>query len=97
MDDPFTLDMPEDNLFGMPAGETTWQTMGWFVMLEPLAPGKHTIVISDDLLETAVAPQDIDPETGVLNQEFAPVGTPIQATAFFDITVPEGDEEAAAE
>lgn len=97
MDDPFTLDMPEDNLFGMPAGETTWQTMGWFVMLEPLAPGKHTIVISDDLLETAIAPGDIDPQTGVLNEEFAPVGTPIQATAFFDITVPGGDDEAAAE
>jgi len=97
MDDPFTLDLPEDNLFGMPAGESTWQTMGWFVMLEPLAPGKHTIVISDDVLEPAVAPGDIDPQTGTLNEGFVPVGTTIDATAVFDITVPGGDDEAAAE
>jgi hypothetical protein len=97
MDDPFTIDLPEDNLEGLPAGEATMQTMGWFVMLEPLAPGKHNIVISDDLLVPAIAPEDIDPETGVLNEEFVPVGTPIQATAFFDITVPGGDDEAAAE
>ncbi len=97
MDDPFTVELPEGNLDGLPAGEATVQTMGWFVMLEPLAPGKHTIVISDDLLETAVASENIDPQTGVLNEEFATVGYPIQATAFFDITVPGGDDEAAAE
>jgi len=86
MDDPFTIELPEDNLEGLPAGEATMQTMGWFVMLEPLAPGKHTIVISDDLLVPAPTPEGS-----------APVGTPIQATAFFDITVPGGDDEAAAE
>ena len=95
--DPFTVELPEGNILGMPAGEVTTHTGGWFVMLEPLAPGKHTVVLSDDWLAPAIAPWDVDAESGVLNEEFAPIGSTVQAWATFDITVPGGEEEAMDE
>ena len=43
----------------------------------------------------AIAPWDVDTETGVLNEEFTPIGSTVHATAIFDITVPGGEEEMA--
>ena len=95
--DPWTYELPEGNILGEPAGEVTVHSAGWFVMLEPLAPGSHTIVVSDDWLAPAYAPWDVDTETGTLNEEFVPIGSPVQAWATFDITVAGGDEEATGE
>ena len=39
------VELPEGNLFGMPAGVLDIVGGGWYAMLEPLAPGSHTIVV----------------------------------------------------
>ena len=46
----FDVEYIEDNIYGMEPG-TVSQAMigGWFVMLEPLAPGSHVIEVSDDI------------------------------------------------
>lgn len=98
--EPFSFQLPENNILGAPAEEITVHTAGWYVMLEPLSPGTHSIVVSDDWLAPAYAPWDVDAETGVLNEEFVPVGSPVKAAAVFDITVPDpegGTDEAAAD
>jgi hypothetical protein len=44
----FGYTLPEDNLFGAPAGTTATKAIsdGIAVMLKPLSPGRHRIVIS---------------------------------------------------
>jgi hypothetical protein len=40
--------LPEDNVFGQPAGTTGLSVgHGWVVLLHPLTPGTHTILIDD--------------------------------------------------
>jgi hypothetical protein len=43
-----TLDLPTDNLFGVPAQTTPMVLAGWFVMLRPLPVGSHTLVAHDE-------------------------------------------------
>jgi hypothetical protein len=46
----FDVDFIEDNLMGQVPGTTGQQMIGgWFVMLEPLSTGDHTIVAHDDI------------------------------------------------
>jgi hypothetical protein len=43
---PLNLVLPANNIFGLPAGSTGLSAAhGWVVLLHPLAPGTHTIVI----------------------------------------------------
>ncbi len=54
MSEPFELMLPEDNLFGIPAGPVSGVlSSGWFVMLSDLAPGTHTIVLHDETTDPA--------------------------------------------
>lgn len=39
----FSFTFPKDNIFGAPPGPTKSVSDGWYVMLQPLSPGKHTI------------------------------------------------------
>jgi hypothetical protein len=45
----FDLTLPEDNLFGIGAGTSPAVAIGWFVMVHPLAPGEHTLVVHDEM------------------------------------------------
>ena len=49
----FTIEYAEDNLFGLPAGSWDAAMGGWFVMIPPLEPGPHTIVVRDYLDDPA--------------------------------------------
>jgi len=47
--EPFDYEVPENNIFGgYPPGTVTAHYGGWFVMLEPLEVGEHTIILADD-------------------------------------------------
>lgn len=39
----FNFTYPKDNIFGAPAGNTQAVSDGWFFVLSPLQPGKHTL------------------------------------------------------
>ena len=39
----FPLVLPEDNVFGAPAGHYQEVADGYWVLLDPLSPGEHTI------------------------------------------------------
>jgi hypothetical protein len=97
--EPYTWELEEGNLVGEPAGTYNVASNGWYLMLEPLEPGPHTIIISDDTLQSAISPLDLGsdsaegPFTLVDDPRF--VAETMTATAVFNITVPES--EAAAE
>lgn len=91
--DPYALDLVEGNLFGYPAGEVTAVSNGWWVMLAPLEPGPHTVVISDTTLMPAISPGDIDP-SGLVVGDPSPVGETARATAVFNITVEDAGASA---
>ncbi len=40
---PWNVTLPENNVFGLPPGNTPGAAIGWFIMLEPLPSGSHTI------------------------------------------------------
>jgi hypothetical protein len=40
-----TAQLPDDNILGVPAQETTFVTAGYVAMLRPLPPGEHTITV----------------------------------------------------
>jgi hypothetical protein len=49
--------LPEDNIFGQPAGTTGLSVgHGWVVLLRPLTPGTHTVVIDlgTDVITTSI-------------------------------------------
>jgi hypothetical protein len=47
--------LPEDNIFGQPAGTTGLSVAhGWTVLLHPLTPGTHTIVIAPPGITTTI-------------------------------------------
>jgi hypothetical protein len=47
--------LPEDNLFGEPAGSEGLSVgHGWVALLHPLTPGTHTVVIDDSITTTIV-------------------------------------------
>jgi hypothetical protein len=88
--EPFEWTTPENNVWDFPAGYETFAGYGgWFVMLEPLEPGEHTIILADDSSGPAFVRDD---------EVIYSTGT---AYAVYNITVPgaEGDtaEDAAAE
>jgi len=91
----YTMDLVEGNLFGAPAGTYNAASNGWYMMLEPLEPGQHTIIMSDEFLRPVISTEDVDAETNVVVDDPRGVGETITATAVFNITVPE--PEAAAE
>lgn len=39
----FKFTFPQDNIFGARPGPTQAVSDGWFIMLQPLTPGKHTL------------------------------------------------------
>jgi hypothetical protein len=39
----FSFTFPNDNIYGAPPGPTLSVSDGWYIMLQPLSPGKHTI------------------------------------------------------
>jgi len=87
--EPFDYEVPENNIFGgYPAGTVTAHYAGWFVMLEPLEPGEHIVIIGDD---------SIGPVKDVEGNVHYTEGT---AYAVYDITVVDGEgdmaEDAAA-
>ena len=43
----FDVQIPEGNIFEVPPQTAQAAVGGWFVMLEPLAPGSHTIAVRD--------------------------------------------------
>jgi len=90
----FPLELPEGNLFGAPAGPYTAISNGWYMMLEPLSPGQHSIIVRDDTLQPVISTQDVG-VGNVVADDPSGVGETITATAVFNITVPE--PEAAAE
>jgi hypothetical protein len=49
----FSIDLPEGNLFELPAGATEAAASGWFVMLSDLTPGGHTVVARDESTDEA--------------------------------------------
>ncbi|MFV2064160.1 MAG: hypothetical protein ACC726_11720 [Chloroflexota bacterium] len=91
----YTMDLVEGNLFGAPAGAYNAASNGWYMMLEPLESGKHTIIMSDEILRPVISTDDVDGDTRVVVEDPHGVGETITATAVFNITVP--DLEAAAE
>ena len=46
----FSFTFPPNNIFGAPAGPSQTVSHGWFIMLEPLSPGKHTVHLSGIVL-----------------------------------------------
>ena len=81
--EPFEFTIPENNIWDYPPGDTLAGYSGWYVMLEPLAPGDHTIILSDDSSAPARVTDDV--------VEYS-TGT---AYAVYNITVPEPDESAS--
>ena len=48
--EPFDLVAIEDNILGVEAGTQVRNAVGgWFVIIPPLEPGSHTIVVKDDI------------------------------------------------
>jgi len=47
----FDVDLPENNIFGAPAGPTKAVSGGWWVMLKPLPPGNHQISFGGSVLD----------------------------------------------
>jgi hypothetical protein len=45
----FDVTYPEGNLYELPAGTTQATVGGWFVMIEPLPAGTHTVVVRDEI------------------------------------------------
>ena len=43
----FTIEYAEGNVYGLPAGSWDAAMGGWFVIIPPLEPGSHTIVVHD--------------------------------------------------
>ena len=63
----FTLVLPEDNIFGTPAGVGSAVADGYFVMLAPLPPGEHVVELRSSISLTyrltVVAPTVVEPGT----------------------------------
>jgi hypothetical protein len=47
----FDVVLPENNIFGAPAGPTKAVSGGWWVLLEPLQPGKHQISFGGSVVD----------------------------------------------
>lgn len=47
----YTVDLAEDNFFGFPPGERGVGAAGWWVLIEPLPVGEHTIMTRNDLYD----------------------------------------------
>ena len=47
----FDVVLPENNIFGAPAGPTQAVSGGWWVLLEPFSPGEHQINFGGSVLD----------------------------------------------
>lgn len=47
----FNVVFPQKNLFGAPGGPTQAVSGGWWLLLKPLSPGKHTIHASGNVID----------------------------------------------
>lgn len=47
----FNATFPKSNLFGAPGGPTQAVSGGWWLLLKPLSPGKHTIHASGNVID----------------------------------------------
>jgi hypothetical protein len=86
------IDLPEDNLFGVPPGTYNSAANGFSVMLEPLEPGRHTILVGDRTLQAA-AKADNGVVSDPPERDFASRA----AFVAFDIEVPGGEEAEQAQ
>jgi hypothetical protein len=53
---PFNITIPEDNVFGSPAGTSEAVADGFWVFLEPLSPGQHEISFAVNVLDDVGTP-----------------------------------------
>lgn len=47
----FDVTLPENNVFGAPAGPTKAVSGGWWVLLRPLPPGDHQIIFGGSVID----------------------------------------------
>jgi hypothetical protein len=47
---PFNISIPESNYYGADAGTFNALASGYFYILSPLSPGKHTLVVHDNVI-----------------------------------------------
>jgi hypothetical protein len=62
----FEAEYIEDNIFGYEPATHDAMVGGWFVMIPPLAPGEHTIVVRDDIDDLS---DEAGPQTAELTAE----------------------------
>jgi hypothetical protein len=59
---PLNIVLPEENVFGVPAGtQGVSVAHGWVTLLHPLTPGKHTIVIRNGARPTITTTIIVEP------------------------------------
>jgi hypothetical protein len=54
--DRFSAELPDHNILGAPAGEVEAAASGWQVILPPLTPGEHEVVVHAELTDGTVLP-----------------------------------------
>jgi hypothetical protein len=54
--DRFALDLPEHNILGAPAGRAEAVASGYQVILPPLPPGEHELIVHVELADGTVLP-----------------------------------------
>jgi hypothetical protein len=55
----FLVELPESNVLGAPAGEADVVADGYLLMLAPLPPGEHEIVVHVELADGTVLPDKV--------------------------------------
>lgn len=76
----FMVSLPEGNVLGAPAGVTWAAADGYQVMLRPLPPGEHKIVVHLELTDGTVLPDKLVQVTVVEPAWDVPHSTPVVAT-----------------
>jgi hypothetical protein len=59
----FSVELPEHNVLGVPAGEANVVADGYLLLLAPLPPGEHEIVAHIELADGTVLPDKVLPLT----------------------------------
>jgi len=65
----FTFTLPQDDLFGAPPGPTRAIADGYWIMLAPLSPGKHTVSF-----HAVISPPDAEPISTTVTVEITVAG-----------------------
>jgi hypothetical protein len=76
----FTLTLPEHNALGAPAGASYAVAEGYQVILRPLSPGEHHVVVHLELTDGTVLPDKLARITVVEPVWSAPANTPLSAS-----------------